>query len=165
MQLEGLRRGERAHRGDTYVYFFSSRRRHTRFDCDWSSDVCSSDLYLLGGYSGSIVSGNKTSPNFGGADYWILKLDADGNKLWEQSFGGTSDDYLYALQETQDGGIILGGYSSSPVSGNKTSPQYGASDFWVIKLEMPRPELTIAHLGQQLLLSWPSPSPGFVLEK
>src|SRR2546430_10250710 len=27
----------------TAVFFFSSRRRHTRFDCDWSSDVCSSD--------------------------------------------------------------------------------------------------------------------------
>src|SRR5256886_4425995 len=29
-----------------FVFFFSSRRRHTRFDCDWSSDVCSSDLSL-----------------------------------------------------------------------------------------------------------------------
>src|SRR2546430_3775638 len=29
-----------------FVFFFSSRRRHTRFDCDWSSDVCSSDLGL-----------------------------------------------------------------------------------------------------------------------
>src|SRR2546427_12439849 len=28
----------------TDCFFFSSRRRHTRFDCDWSSDVCSSDL-------------------------------------------------------------------------------------------------------------------------
>src|SRR5205085_4208218 len=28
-------------------FFFSSRRRHTRFDCDWSSDVCSSDLSYL----------------------------------------------------------------------------------------------------------------------
>src|SRR2546427_13266234 len=28
-------------------FFFSSRRRHTRFDCDWSSDVCSSDLCVL----------------------------------------------------------------------------------------------------------------------
>src|SRR2546427_10778782 len=27
-----------------FFFFFSSRRRHTRFDCDWSSDVCSSDL-------------------------------------------------------------------------------------------------------------------------
>src|SRR6266478_7438518 len=30
------------------LFFFSSRRRHTRFDCDWSSDVCSSDLALVG---------------------------------------------------------------------------------------------------------------------
>src|SRR2546430_11805997 len=29
-----------------FFFFFSSRRRHTRFDCDWSSDVCSSDLYV-----------------------------------------------------------------------------------------------------------------------
>src|SRR2546427_3441314 len=37
------------------VFFFSSRRRHTRFDCDWSSDVCSSDLIdetaYIDGYS------------------------------------------------------------------------------------------------------------------
>src|SRR2546427_2952100 len=31
----------------TFFFFFSSRRRHTRFDCDWSSDVCSSDLVSL----------------------------------------------------------------------------------------------------------------------
>src|SRR2546427_8929685 len=34
------------------LFFFSSRRRHTRFDCDWSSDVCSSDLIpLFSGWS------------------------------------------------------------------------------------------------------------------
>src|SRR5256886_7124384 len=32
---------------DIVFFFFSSRRRHTRFDCDWSSDVCSSDLEEL----------------------------------------------------------------------------------------------------------------------
>src|SRR2546430_657119 len=31
-----------------FFFFFSSRRRHTRFDCDWSSDVCSSDLVPAG---------------------------------------------------------------------------------------------------------------------
>src|SRR2546430_15464229 len=30
-----------------FFFFFSSRRRHTRFDCDWSSDVCSSDLEAI----------------------------------------------------------------------------------------------------------------------
>src|SRR5256886_1744482 len=34
--------------GIAWVFFFSSRRRHTRFDCDWSSDVCSSDLEIVG---------------------------------------------------------------------------------------------------------------------
>src|SRR2546430_4796053 len=34
-------------------FFFSSRRRHTRFDCDWSSDVCSSDLHV-GGRPGGV---------------------------------------------------------------------------------------------------------------
>src|SRR2546430_13270452 len=33
--------------GYAVLFFFSSRRRHTRFDCDWSSDVCSSDLFPL----------------------------------------------------------------------------------------------------------------------
>src|SRR2546427_12730115 len=37
------------HLNNSYIFFFffSSRRRHTRFDCDWSSDVCSSDLRLI----------------------------------------------------------------------------------------------------------------------
>src|SRR5260370_12514178 len=47
------------------IFFFSSRRRHTRFKCDWSSDVCSSDLVtrllqmLHGNYEGLIkIDGN-----------------------------------------------------------------------------------------------------------
>src|SRR6266853_2309727 len=35
--------------GVVFFFFFSSRRRHTRFDCDWNSDVCSSDLQMQGG--------------------------------------------------------------------------------------------------------------------
>src|SRR5256885_4406407 len=42
-------RGERANSGMLFVFFFSSRRRHTRLQGDWSSDVCSSDLVGAGG--------------------------------------------------------------------------------------------------------------------
>src|SRR5256886_4433442 len=38
-----------------YCFFFSSRRRHTRFDCDWSSDVCSSDLPRSGLFSSAMA--------------------------------------------------------------------------------------------------------------
>src|SRR2546430_3059117 len=43
-QLWQSRIWEKRIAGDEIGFFFSSRRRHTRFDCDWSSDVCSSDL-------------------------------------------------------------------------------------------------------------------------
>src|SRR2546430_7505722 len=42
-------------------FFFSSRRRHTRFDCDWSSDVCSSDLYGIG-YAGLLYHNPGVKP-------------------------------------------------------------------------------------------------------
>src|SRR2546427_6199376 len=38
-----------------FFFFFSSRRRHTRFDCDWSSDVCSSDLDAARDLSGDVL--------------------------------------------------------------------------------------------------------------
>src|SRR5690242_21151110 len=38
-----------------FFFFFSSRRRHTRLTCDWSSDVCSSDLVLLAPILGELV--------------------------------------------------------------------------------------------------------------
>src|SRR6266480_6528064 len=36
-----------------FFFFFSSRRRHTRLTCDWSSDVCSSDLPMIGDVAGA----------------------------------------------------------------------------------------------------------------
>src|SRR5256886_11137542 len=48
----------------TKFVFFSSRRRHTRFDCDWSSDVCSSDLFQRISCTGQIVGFLKCLPCF-----------------------------------------------------------------------------------------------------
>src|SRR2546430_3715253 len=42
------------------LFFFSSRRRHTRFDCDWSSDVCSSDLVSHQSYVHKLLTGRKS---------------------------------------------------------------------------------------------------------
>src|SRR2546430_9977220 len=49
IRLPATVRSHKSIASETYVvhlFFFSSRRRHTRFDCDWSSDVCSSDLLI-----------------------------------------------------------------------------------------------------------------------
>src|SRR5688572_32809855 len=49
------------------IFFFSSRRRHTSFDCDWSSDVCSSDLafvLLLAGDAAHAAEGGEVEEAF-----------------------------------------------------------------------------------------------------
>src|SRR3989442_3902953 len=90
--------------------------------------------YILGSTSSSSPSGNKTSPNYGSNDFWVVRLNRSGEKVWEKTFGGIGNDYLAALRQTSDGGFILGGRSDSPPSGNKTSPNYGSSDFWIVRL-------------------------------
>ena len=91
--------------------------------------------FVLGGFSYSPPDGNKTSPRYGAMDFWLVRLDAQGHKLWDRSFGGTGEDFLSCLQQTTDGGFILGGDSDSPVSGTKTSPKFGGRDFWVVRLD------------------------------
>jgi hypothetical protein len=54
--------------------------------------------------------------------------------LWQQTFGGNGEEYLNALRLTPDGGIVFGGSSQSPASGNKTTPHLGQRDWWVVRL-------------------------------
>ena len=86
------------------------------------------------GYSLSNISGDKTQISRGLNDYWIVKLDRLQNIQWDKTIGGNKDDYLYSLQQTNDGGYILGGHSFSNISGEKTDISRGSSDYWVIKL-------------------------------
>jgi len=90
--------------------------------------------YILGGTSSSGISGDKSQAGKGQADYWVIKLNPDGSKAWDKTFGGTSADSLSALQQTRDGGYILGGTSFSGVGGDKTQASKGQSDFWIVKL-------------------------------
>jgi len=89
---------------------------------------------ILGGYSLSNISGDKTETCYSGNDYWIIKTDTAGIIQWQNTIGGSADDQLYSLQETSDGGYILGGKSMSNISGDKTENRSGASDFWIVKL-------------------------------
>src|SRR6185295_4922142 len=89
--------------------------------------------YILGGYSDSGISGDKTQACWGYEDYWMVKIDADGVQQWDARFGGADHDYFYSLQQTVDGGYILGGFSYSGISGDKTQASQGGIDFWIVK--------------------------------
>jgi hypothetical protein len=118
----GTKQWEKAFGGSSYDYLRSVQQT-------------SDGGYILGGYSFSGISGNKTNPSFGGADYWLIKLDSNGNKQWEKVFGGSSDDNLFSARQTSDGGFILGGWSQSGVSGNKTVASFGDYDYWIVKTD------------------------------
>ena len=92
---------------------------------------------LLGGWSESGRSGNKTAALYGSSDFWVVGIDWQGNKLWDRSYGGTSHDILETLSAASDGGFLLAGYSFSPPGGTKTAPLINSAgyDFWVIRTD------------------------------
>jgi type IX secretion system substrate protein len=91
--------------------------------------------YICGGTSNSKANGDKTQNSNGGYDYWIVKLNALGIIEWQKTIGGNMDDELLAIEETSDGGYVLGGFSESSISGDKTENSQGSNDYWVLKLD------------------------------
>ena len=106
---------------------------------DWEESCCVRSLsngdIIVGGTSASQTSASKPSTNWGNGDFFIARLHASGDPLWERTFGGTNLDYMSDLIVLPDGGFLLGGFSSSPASGNKVSTNYGRRDFWVIRID------------------------------
>jgi hypothetical protein len=91
--------------------------------------------YILGGSSSSDKSGDKTQNSYGNLDYWVVKIDQYGIIEWQQTIGGLFFDELRSIEQTTDNGYILGGYSNSPKSGNKSDDNFGVGDYWVLKLD------------------------------
>jgi len=109
-------------------------------------EVTSDGGYLLAGYSNSSSSSvtssrgasrsDKTQNNWGaGGDYWILKLDKDGNVEWQNTLGGDKDEQLFSAIQLKDGNYLVGGSSASGASGNKSQTNRKGSDIWLLKLD------------------------------
>jgi hypothetical protein len=101
---------------------------------------------LLAGTSCSEAGYEKSEDSRGGdCDYWILKVDKHGNKVWDKTIGGSTGDDLTALLATPDGGYLLGGNSHSDAGYEKSedkrwdqndihSESY-TKDYWVVKVD------------------------------
>ena len=90
---------------------------------------------MLGCNSKSDISFDKTTENFGDYDFWIIKIDAKGNKLWDKTFGGNRTDLLVSMDQNKTGYILLAGQSISGPSGNKTDSLNGNLDFWLVYID------------------------------
>ena len=91
--------------------------------------------YLLGGSSESGISSDKTQASRGASDYWVVKVDGQGNRQWDKTLGGSGNDFLYSVVVAPDGGYLLAGRSASGISGDKSENRDGNLDYWLVKLD------------------------------
>jgi hypothetical protein len=71
----------------------------------------------------------------GGLDYWLIKTDAQGNLLWQKSYGGSQFEEATVIHKTNDGAFILFGRSASH-DGDVIShiPGHADSDLWIVRV-------------------------------
>jgi len=77
-----------------------------------------------GGY---IVAGLTNSFYSEGDNFYVIKLDENGNKVWEEAYGDKGEERAYSIQQTTDGGYIVAGYTNSFGAGDR--------DVYVIKMD------------------------------
>lgn len=83
----------------------------TEFDKCNSIQPTNDGGYIMAGYTYS-TDGDVTG-NHGGCDYWVVKLNATGDIIWQKTLGGTYFDVAYSIQLTNDGGYIVAGSTNS----------------------------------------------------
>jgi tetratricopeptide (TPR) repeat protein len=77
-------------------------------------------------YNGYMVAGYTSSKGAGKEDAWIIKLNNQGTKLWDRTYGGTGYDRFSSIFQTEDGRYVASGCSNSK--------SRGGHDAWVMKL-------------------------------
>ncbi|MBC8048368.1 MAG: hypothetical protein H7Y00_16325, partial [Fimbriimonadaceae bacterium] len=86
--------------------------------------------YILAGYTQS--TDDDVTETIGALDFWIAEIDADENIVWEESYGGSENDYCRAIEPAGDGGWIVVGSTLS--SDGDITDNSGNKDGWVIKI-------------------------------
>jgi hypothetical protein len=104
-------------------------------DCMTSLEIVPGGGYIMAGYSSSNASGDKTENSMGQIDFWVVKVNASGTLEWENTIGGSDDDFPESVIPTLDGGYICGSLSYSNASGDKTENSQGDADGWMVKLD------------------------------
>lgn len=96
----------------------------------YSACVTNDGNYIIAGSSESSLP--EILDNHGYNDFWVLKIDINGNEIWQKNYGGSNHDYLKKIKKTSDGGYILTGDSKS--SDGNVGGNNGKQDVWTVKI-------------------------------
>lgn len=91
--------------------------------------------FLLGGESRSGVSGDKNDFLRGLNDYWVVRVDAKGNLIWEKTIGANWDEAIFDMVRAETGVIYLAGFSGSDATFEKSKASYGSIDYWIVAID------------------------------
>lgn len=99
--------------------------------------VTSDGGFAILGYANS--ADGDASTNAGAQDFWLIKLDASGNLIWQKSFGYAGNDYGNTMIETNDNGYLITGVLDVSASGgegnSRISQRHAGGDIWALKLD------------------------------
>ncbi|TXF77771.1 T9SS type A sorting domain-containing protein [Chryseobacterium sp.] len=108
---------------------------------DFLSPICITldGQYLISGSSiqksqPTTVSSDGAAMQNNGYDFHLVKLNQQGEQVWEKYFAGNNHDFLSATVATQEGGFLVAGTSNSAKSLDKKGEGKGGSDIWLLKL-------------------------------
>lgn len=87
--------------------------------------------YILTGFSES--DDFDISETRGSYDFWVVKINQQGELVWEKTFGGSGIDIAYDISKTMDGSYVIVGNTNS--SDKDISVNYGINDVWLIKID------------------------------
>jgi hypothetical protein len=92
----------------------------------------------ISGISGEVTIAQRATGAAPSMDYWIFKMDVQGNKLWEKRYGGSGDDRLIKVLPSPDGGYLLCGWTTSPTGFDVTAPTLTTTgqNYWVVKTDV-----------------------------
>lgn len=109
---------------------WQQRYGDTSEDSFWAMEQTATGELLLAGIRNSTTA--IPGCNQGGPNAWLVKLDSEGDMLWERCYGGSFDELFRSLNITDDGGCIAAGRSRS--SNGDVSTNNGLEDIWIVKM-------------------------------
>lgn len=129
---------------------------------NWLTDILPSSQggYLISAMAGPGAGHDKTEPGYQDRDFWLLKISEEGEVCWDKTLGGASADQSMSAFEDLEGNFVVGGWSDSDASGDKSEMAMDR-DIWVTKISQPEIVFPEANIPEEPIMACDMSGDGF----